>query len=569
MQYSKTLDKRAFLFIRSAAIVILSATFLLIGFLQVQAAEIVVDADCDLVEAITSANADGAEPGCETGSGPDTVVLSGTVISLSTADNAFGGFGNNGLPVISSTVTISGNGVTIERDLSLGCTAPPDDDDEFRFFLVNSDGNLALDNVTLQNGCAFSGGAVLATQGLTQTSVLTITQSSVLSNTAFSAGGGVYFHQGVVEGSLFRGNSVDGEGGALLLGGTGDKYLLNNRIFENSAGESGSAMYLSSAVARLENNVIGGNLPSPTEGSADIALGAQIIPSFLIAQHNTMVAGPGDPTVAIVSGLDNTNPLLPDRVLVTDTIISGYDVGLIAQNSTIIADGVLWDGTTERSEAFGEAGVVTITNDITGTAAFVDPVASDYHLTAASKAINAAVSDQPPTDFDGDIRPVGGISDLGFDEFVPNVTISVNKTVGTDADSCASTENLTVPVSSTVYYCFTLQNTGDITLTNHTFSDPILGVQTSLSFDLAPLETVQVTRSQISALGPVTITAAVTNTVFVTSTTLDEARVAQFGGTASDSDVAIVQTETPTALPEVKQPEQIGDNRVYLPSLDN
>ena len=44
----------------------------------------------------------------------------------------------------------------------------------------------------------------------------------------------------------------------------------------------------------------------------------------------------------------------------------------------------------------------------------------------------------------------------------PSITIS--QTVGTDSSACATTDVITVTTGSTVYYCYEVTNTGDITL---------------------------------------------------------------------------------------------------------
>jgi hypothetical protein len=90
------------------------------------------------------------------GSGsPYTVVLaSGTMYTLGAVDNYW--FGPDGLPPISATVTIEGNGATIVRSSAAGAPA-------FRFFYVSGGlsgppaGNLTLEDVALSNGPAQGG----------------------------------------------------------------------------------------------------------------------------------------------------------------------------------------------------------------------------------------------------------------------------------------------------------------------------------------------------------------------------------------------------------------------------
>jgi hypothetical protein len=73
---------------------------------------ITVNDDCSLIDAIRSANTDRPIGGCITGVGDDTIELT-TDVLLTTIENEEQG--KNGLPSVSSTITINGNGFTIER----------------------------------------------------------------------------------------------------------------------------------------------------------------------------------------------------------------------------------------------------------------------------------------------------------------------------------------------------------------------------------------------------------------------------------------------------------------------
>src|SRR3954462_7218339 len=104
--------------LRSRTLLITTFLALCVWFINaapVHAALIPVSATCTITEAITAANTNSAVGGCNAGSGADTVVLTPTIYSLNVADN-IGVAGGNGLPVINSTVTISGNGAVIERN---------------------------------------------------------------------------------------------------------------------------------------------------------------------------------------------------------------------------------------------------------------------------------------------------------------------------------------------------------------------------------------------------------------------------------------------------------------------
>lgn len=68
-------------------------------------------------------------------------------------------------------------------------------------------------------------------------------------------------------------------------------------------------------------------------------------------------------------------------------------------------------------------------------------------------------------------------------------SISLVKTVGTDPDPgvCAPTSQISVPAGSTVYYCYTVTNTGGVPLSTHDLVDSELGsILTGFPYVLAP-----------------------------------------------------------------------------------
>lgn len=65
--------------------------------------------------------------------------------------------------------------------------------------------------------------------------------------------------------------------------------------------------------------------------------------------------------------------------------------------------------------------------------------------------------------------------------------ITLDKTVGTTPAVCAGTSTIAVPPGTTVYYCYTVTNTGNVTLNLHDLTDDQLGVLFTLQpFALAP-----------------------------------------------------------------------------------
>jgi hypothetical protein len=71
----------------------------------------------------------------------------------------------------------------------------------------------------------------------------------------------------------------------------------------------------------------------------------------------------------------------------------------------------------------------------------------------------------------------------------PEGGLSLVATVGTEADTCADAAEITTfsDAPTTVYYCYTITNTGDLSVPVHDLSDDLFGVILSdFAYDLAP-----------------------------------------------------------------------------------
>jgi hypothetical protein len=167
---------------------------------------------------------------------------------------------------------------------------------------------------------------------------------------------------------------------------------------------------------------------------------------------------------------------------------------------------------------------------------------------------------------------VSGPCGLAYQLDVPVITprISVTKSVGTDPNACAAPGPVTVPISSSVYYCLQVVNTGDVTLTNHLVTDARLGInRVPVTATLAPGASVAITRGLLPALGPILLTGSLTNVVAITSTAV----LTEIGGIVIEPELSVaVQsagavrvTAQPTGLTPEEEPA--ADKRLYLPAL--
>jgi len=112
--------------------------------------------------------------------------------------------------------------------------------------------------------------------------------------------------------------------------------------------------------------------------------------------------------------------------------------------------------------------------------------------------------------------------------------VSLQKTVGTDPNTCAATDAITVSQGTDVTYCFEVTNTGNVTLTQHTLADSELGnLLNDFAYSLVP-----------GASAFITSTANITQTVVTTA-----------NWTAYNPGPTNVVTATDTATVTVLQPE--------------
>lgn len=79
---------------------------------------------------------------------------------------------------------------------------------------------------------------------------------------------------------------------------------------------------------------------------------------------------------------------------------------------------------------------------------------------------------------------------------VTDPAIELRKTVGTDEAACATTDEISVVADTEVFYCFTVENTGGVTMTVHDLDDDKLGtLLDGFEYKLAPGASTFVTRS--------------------------------------------------------------------------
>ena len=305
-----------------------------------QAATITVDSTtntvaddglCTLREAITAANTDtasGATAGeCPAGSGADTIELGvALTYTLDVVDNSTDG--DNGLPSITSEITINGNGSTIERIEGFFL--------EFRIFHVGASGDLSLNDVTITGGswntdsADFGGGIVnqgvliiadntisfnvsATADGIQNNGTMTITDSTLSGNVATIDSGGAISNVGeaTITGSTVIGNRADSKGGGIHNIGT--MTITNSTISGNDVDNTvffgGGGIYNSGTVT-ITNSTINGNTAT-LEGGGIHNSGTATITNSTISGNNADFGAGG---ILNFSGTTNlTNVIIADN----------------------------------------------------------------------------------------------------------------------------------------------------------------------------------------------------------------------------------------------------------------
>ncbi|MBP6786321.1 MAG: hypothetical protein KA170_01930 [Candidatus Promineofilum sp.] len=210
---------------------------------------------CSLIEAIENANntSNGqSHVDCATGnpSGADTIQLpAGGAFTVTKSVNDY--YGYSGLPLVTSTVTVEGNGSTITRTGK----------NDLRFFTVvnyyGEVGDLTLNDLTLTGGRNEydNGGAVYAFEA-----TLTVNNCTITGNQSGSSGGGIFAsYTDVTVNNSTVSNNLSYAGGG-LYGGYGDITITDSIISGNDAPDSyGAGLYLVSADVTIDGTTVADN----------------------------------------------------------------------------------------------------------------------------------------------------------------------------------------------------------------------------------------------------------------------------------------------------------------------
>ena len=365
-------------------------------------------------------------------------VISNCAIISNTADEGFGG----GLFLDKSEAVIENNmilGNSAGAGGGLSAIGGPS-------YYPTLTGNIVVSN-TASTGAGLYIGAIRGT----------LTENVIQNNLADSSGGGLHIggFSGTLQGNTVQDNVAGKYGGGLYIHGS-MPTLIGNTVQRNTAGSSseegqGGGLYLEADSSTLAGNTIVNNVATgPDDGGYGGGLylyrHEQLgLINNVIAFNSAGNGGEGDglytrcqwgsqwPLCPHVRMYHNTFADNGEAAIVAtghswltlyNNIISGSLVGIRTTSSapTVFADHTLWYPEIDIAEV---GNTITTTHDIIGDPAFINPLASNYHIGPGSAAIDAGADIGETIDIDGDPRPLGLRPDIGADEY---------------ADRCATVE---------------------------------------------------------------------------------------------------------------------------------
>ncbi len=216
----------------------------------------------DLIADISAANQQG---------GSNTITLvAGNSFPLTAVDNTTDG--PTGLPVIAAndSLTIMGNGDTLQRSTATGTPA-------FRLFDVAAGASLTLQNLTLQGGLAFGAGVSAEGGAVYNQGTMDLNGVTVQNNIA-QGGGGRLSHSRGGDGQAAWGGGIYSSGALTLEGGT---QVQNNQALGGQGGPGrpggnggnglGGGLYVAGGTATVTSATLTANTAQGGSGGHGLA----------------------------------------------------------------------------------------------------------------------------------------------------------------------------------------------------------------------------------------------------------------------------------------------------------
>ena len=402
---------------------------------SIHAADIAVDADCSLADAIIAANHDRAEGNCPAGRGADTITLSQDI----TLDGS--------LPKITSDITIEGNDYTISGA------------GRHSIFYVEEGAHLAVKDLIMIKGKARYCRQPDLNADLTITGCIDEDYVKV---------GGAIINLGelTIANSSFRDNSAQ-DGGAISNGG---ELTITNSAFRSNSAENGGAINNHEGTVTIANSTFSNNSATITgrQGGAIFNMGRLTITNSTFSNNSTNKFGRGGALANAGGTVTITNNTFSNNLTRTGGAIANWVLGKMT-----ITDSIFNSNSADWGGAISSGGDTELI--ITNSSFSNNSVTKDGGAIESSSRNKLAITDSV---FNGNSAENGGAIEIHYNSAVIVTGSSFNDNSATEGGGAIVNDEwseLSIANSSfsdhSAYRDGVIGNWGKLTITNSSLTD--------------------------------------------------------------------------------------------------
>ena len=399
---------------------------------SIHAADIAVDADCSLADAIIAANRDRAEGNCPAGRGADTIILSQDI----TLD------GN--MPKITSDITIEGNDYTISGA------------GRHSIFYVEEGAHLAVKDLIMIKGKARYCRQPDLNADLTITGCIDEDYVKV---------GGAISNLGelTIANSSFRDNSAQ-DGGAISNGG---ELTITNSAFRSNSAENGGAINNHEGTVTIANSTFSNNSATRTDryggqGGAIFNVGRLTITNSTFSNNSTKKISSG-------GAIFNVGRLTITNSTFSSNSAEWYGGAIVNRDKLSISDSSFSDNSAERGGAITSIGELSVTNS-----AFSNNSAERKGGAIESSSGKLAITDSI---FNGNSAENAGAIEIRYTAVIVTDSSFSDNSATESGGAIVNDENTELSIANSsfsdhsAYRDGVIGNRGKLTITNSSFTD--------------------------------------------------------------------------------------------------